>query len=78
VNHAQILIVGLEIAQVGADLLTRKRTDAATAATEIVGQVVRLIPVDELRAHLDDFDRAAIDAAADVAQELKLSKENKP
>ena len=75
---ASILVAGLEIARIGVDLLTKKRNDPAEATKEIVGHVLKFIPVSELRVHLDDFDRAAIDAAADVAEELKLAKENQP
>ena len=75
---ADILIAGLEIARIGVDLLTKQRSDVPAATAEIVGHVLKLIPVDELRAHLDAFDRAAIDAAADIAEEKKLEEESKP
>lgn len=74
---AEILAVGLEIARIGADLLTKKRADPVSAVGEIVGQITKIIPVADLRAYLDDFDRQAIDAAADVAEETKLAQEKK-
>ena len=73
---AAILVSGLEIARIGVDLLTKKRTDVPAATAEIVDHVLRFIPVADLRAHLDDFDRRAIDAAADIAEEINLAKEN--
>lgn len=73
---ASVLVAGLEIARIGVDLLTKKRDDVSTAMAEVVGQILKFIPVNDLRAHLDDFDRRAIDAAADIAEEKKLAEEN--
>jgi len=75
---AAILVSGLEIARIGVDLLTKKRADVPAATAEIVDHVLKFLPVADLRAHLDDFDRRAIDAAADIAQEEKLARENQP
>ena len=72
------VFAGLEIAKIGGDLLTGRRTDRAAAGAEIVSKLTKIIPVADLRMHLDDFDRAAIDAAADVAEEEKLARENQP
>lgn len=75
------VFAGLEVARIGADLVTGKRKDPVDAAAAIVSSIARVIPVAELRAHLDDFDRKAIDLAADIAEEEKLAqvaKENQP
>lgn len=71
---AEILIVGLEVARIGVDLLTGKRDDAATATRDIAGLLVRIIPVAQLREYLDDFDRLAIDVAADIEEERVLNE----
>ena len=73
-SNMDILTAGLEVARIGVDLVTGKRTDYVTVGAEIAGHVLRLVPVADLRAYLDDFDRRAIDAAADIAEEEKLSK----
>ena len=71
---AAILVAGLEIARIGVDLLTGKRADVPTATAEIAGHLLKLVPVEDLRAYLDEFDRQAIDAAADLAEEKKLEE----
>ena len=73
-NPFAILMSGFEIARIGADLLTKKRDDAPAATLEILGHLVRLVPVADLRAYLDDADRRAIDTAADIAEEAKLAQ----
>ncbi len=75
---AAVLISGLEVARIGVDLLTKKRSDHAAATLEIASHLVKLIPVADLRAYLDEADRLAIDAAAEVAKEIKLAEENQP
>lgn len=73
---ATILLTGLEIAKIGAQLLTQQRTDTAAAMAEIIDRVLQIIPTDDLKSYLDAADRKAIDTAADVAEETKLEKEN--
>ncbi len=70
------MVAGLEIARIGVDLLTKKRTDVPQATAEIASRLLRLVPVEDLRAHLAEADRLAIDAAAEVAKEIKLAEEN--
>lgn len=77
-SAAEVLTAGLTIARIGLDLLTGARRDTVKAASEIAGHAIMLVPIDDLRAHLAEVDRKAIDAAADIAEEIKLAEENKP
>lgn len=70
-NTAAVIATGLEIAKIGIDLL-EKRTDPATAARGVAGHVVKLVPVADLRAYLDEEDRKFIDAAVDIEEEARL------
>lgn len=75
---AAILVAGLEIARIGVDLLTKKRDDVPAATAEIASHLLKLVPVEDLRAYLAEADRRAIDLAADIAEEKRLAELDEP
>jgi hypothetical protein len=66
-----LLEVGVELAQLGADIAEGRITDAVTVAKRLLGLATDVIPVDALKDFLTDRDRRFADLAADVAEDIK-------
>lgn len=60
--------------QIGLDVAASRRVDYKQAALELSSAAIALVPVDELKAFLEERDKLAIDAAVDVAEAVKLAE----
>ena len=69
---AEKVHAGLLLIQLGTELATGKVTDALATAKKIMTIAIDLIPVEELRPHLTDRDRAWVDLSVDIAEAIKV------
>lgn len=71
-GQAEFVAAGLKLVELGTDLSEGRIADAVKAGNDLMDILVMMIPPEDLKQFLTDYDRKIADLTADVYEDIKL------